>query len=248
MRNSSTWWRRDSFVTSCKLVQVSISDTTVTYRMDVSNSHFFPEYKSDSPRVEDANWLTSLDNGQICKDRRTDLSEEEAIYSIVVASKRVLKEITLRSDCTFNNFIISPGEHPPKDSHQQWFSGLRGGWEASSRRPGRDGPSDSKGGRLRCDLGVMFVFRIHRSHYLICLFGVKGFSTLPSSKRYDVYWFLVILHTNQLRFMTPQTKLFGDLSSPQFSLVFFYHFLPTRGCVGTILSEKGHHILNIKLI
>ena len=39
--NSSTWWRRDSFVTSCKLVQVSISDTTVTHPMEVSNSHFF---------------------------------------------------------------------------------------------------------------------------------------------------------------------------------------------------------------
>ena len=124
-------------------------------------------------------------------------------------------------DCTFNNFIISPGEHPPKDSHQHFFSGLRGGWEASSRRPGRDGPSDSKGGRLRCDLGVMFVLRIHHSHSLICLFGVRGFSTLLSSKRYDVYWFLVILHNNQLRFMTPQTKLFEDLSSPIF-LVFFF--------------------------
>jgi hypothetical protein len=78
---------------------------------------------------------------------------------------------------------------------------------------------------------VMFVFRIHRSHYLICLFGVKGFSTLPSSKRYDVYWFLVILHTNQLRFMTPQTKLFGDLSSPQFSLVFFTIFYQRGGAL-----------------
>ena len=155
------------------------------------------------------------------KIRRTDFSEEEAIYSIVVASKRVLKEITLRSDCTFNNFIISPGEHPPKDSHQQWFSGLRGGWEASSRRPGRDGPSDSKGGRLRCDSrGDVCLPDPSQSLFDLFVWSQRIFNT----SKFQAIWCLLIFgdSTHQsVEIHDSSDKVAWRFKQPPIFLVFF---------------------------